>query len=83
MSVKTDDSVADTSAWVFEIVMVNSVVPPALMELSEKLFETVGLDAETRSISTAVQVPPVQEADEFVLVTLAGGDITAVLVTCV
>lgn len=74
---------ADTNACVFEIVMVNKVVPPALMELSEKLFETVGREGETVSTSAAVQVPAVQDTDEFVLVTLAGGEITAVLVTCV
>ena len=74
---------ADTNACVFEIVMVNKVVPPALMELIEKLFETVGREGETVSTSAAVQVPPVQETDEFVLVTLVGGEITAVLVTCV
>ena len=74
---------ADTSAWVLEIVMVKRTVPPAFIELREKLFETVGGDVETVSMSAAVQVPDVQEGDELVLVTLAGGEMTAVLVTCV
>lgn len=74
---------AETSACVFEIVIVSKVVPPALMELIEKLFETVGREGETVSTSAAVQVPAEQETDEFVFVTLAGGEITAVLVTCV
>lgn len=79
MSVKIDDKVADTSAWVLEIVMVRRTVPPAFSELREKLFDTVGLDGETVSMSAAVQVPPVHA--KLVLVTLTGGDTTAVLVT--
>lgn len=63
--------------------MVSKAVPPALMEVREKLFETVGREDVTLSMSEAVQVPKVQEAEELVLVTLAGGEITAVLVTCV
>ena len=66
-----------------EIVIVNKVVPPALIELREKLLETVGLEGETVSISAAVQVPATQDGDELVLVTLTGGEITAVLVTWV
>ena len=54
-----------------------------MMVLSEKVFEMLGLDGETVSMSAAVQVPAVQEGAEFVLVTLAGGEITAVLVTWV
>ena len=72
---------ADTRAWVLEIVMVSRVVPPALIELREKLFETVGSEGETVSISAAVQVPAVQDTEELVLVTLAGGEMIAVLVT--
>jgi protein required for attachment to host cells len=68
---------------VLEIVIVSSAVPPALIELREKLFETVGGDVETVSISAAVQVPAVHDGDELVLVTLDGGEITAVLVTWV
>jgi len=75
--------VADTKAWVLEIVIVNKVVPPAFIALREKLFETVGLESETVSISAAVHVPATQDTDELVLVTLAGGEITAVLVTWV
>ena len=79
MSVKRADKVADTKACVFEMVIVNKAVPPAFIEPREKLFEIVGRDGETVSISAAVQVPAVQ--DELVLVTLAGGEMTAVLVT--
>ena len=81
MSVKRADKVADTSAWVLEIVMVSRAVPPAFIELREKLFETVGREDVTASISAAVQVPAEQDAEELVLVTLAGGEMTAVLVT--
>jgi hypothetical protein len=65
------------------MVMVSKAVPPALIALGEKVFEMVGLDGETVSMSAAVQVPAVQEGAEFVLVTLAGGEMMAVLVTCV
>jgi hypothetical protein len=65
------------------MVIVSKVVPPAFIELREKLFETVGLEGEIVSPSAAVQVPALQDADELVLVTLAGGDITAVFVTWV
>lgn len=81
MSVKRADKVADTRAWVLEIVMVSKAVPPAFMEPREKLFETVGREGETVSMSAAVQVPAAQDAEELVLVTLAGGEMTAVLVT--
>lgn len=63
--------------------MVSKAVPPALMVLSEKVFEIVGLDGETISMSAAVQVPALHDGAEFVFVTLAGGEITAVLVTWV
>ena len=53
------------------------------MVLREKVFEIVGLDGETTSISDAVHVPARQEGAELVLVTLTGGEMTAVLVTCV
>ena len=76
-------SVAETSAWVLEIDIVNTAVPPALMLLREKVFETMGLDAETESTSVAVQAPAAQDGDKLVFVTLTGGDMTAVLVTCV
>ena len=63
--------------------IVSKTVPPAAMELRENAFETVGLEGETVSISAAVQVPAVHEGEEFVLVTLAGAEMMAVLVTCV
>lgn len=57
-----------------------------MIVLGEKVFETTGLEGERVSISAAVQVPAVQvpavhDGDEFVLVTLAGGEMMAVLVT--
>lgn len=66
-----------------EIDIANKAVPPAPMVLREKFFETVGLDAETESTSVAVQAPAAQDGDKLVFVTLTGGDMTAVLVTCV
>lgn len=74
-------NVAETSACVFDMEMVSSVVPPALMVLEEKLFEIVGLDRPTVSVSVDVQVWFTQESEELVLVTLSGGDMTAVFVT--
>ena len=74
---------ADVNAWLLEMEIVNRTVPPALMVLREKVFEMVGLDGETVSASAAMQVPATQEAAELVLVTLTGGEMTAVLVTCV
>ena len=67
----------------FVIVMVSKAVPPTLMVAREKVFEMTGLDGDTVSISAAVQVPAVQDGAELVLVTLAGGEMIAVLVTCV
>lgn len=49
-------SVADTNACVLDIEIVKRAVPPTLMELSEKLFEIVGLDRPTVSVSADVQV---------------------------
>ena len=65
------------------IEIISKAVPPALMVLREKVFEMVGLDGETTSISDAVHVPARQEGAELVLVTLTGGEMTALLVTCV
>ena len=65
------------------IEIVSKAVPPALIVLSENVFEMLGLDKDTVSMSAAVQVPPVQDGAELVLVTLAGGEMMAVLVTCV
>ena len=83
MSVKVVDKVVDTSAWLLLMVIVSSAVPPALIEPTEKLFETTGSEAETASTSAAVQVPALQDGDVFVLVTLRGGETAAVFVTCV
>ena len=76
-------TVADVSAWLLVMEIVSRAVPPALMVLRENVFEMVGLDCETVSISAAVHVPARQEGAELVLVTLTGGEMTAVLVTCV
>lgn len=61
--------------------IVKSVVPPALIVLGEKLFEIVGLDKPTVSVSADVQVWLEHEVAELVLVTLGGGEMTAVFVT--
>ena len=53
------------------------------MVLRENVFEMVGLDGETVSISAAVHVPRRQDGAELVLVTLTGVEMTTVLVTCV
>ena len=55
-SVKRAVSVAETSAWVFEIEIVNRAVPPAVMLLGVKLLETDGLDKPIVSVSEAVHV---------------------------
>lgn len=61
--------------------MVSNAVPPALMVLTEKAFETVGREGETVSVSNAEQIPAtVQDPVALVLLTLAGGVIEAVLV---
>ena len=66
------------------IVIVNSTVPPALIEANAKLLAIVGLEGETVSMSEAEQTPAtVQKVDVFVLETLAGGAIEATLLTCV
>ena len=62
---------------------VSKAVPPTLIVLRENAFEMVGLDGETVSISTAVQIPAEQEGAELVLITLSGREMTAVLVTWV
>jgi hypothetical protein len=82
-SVKVADKVAESNAFVFVIVMVNKAVPPAAILAGEKFFETRGLDGATKSLSAAEQTPPLHKGAVFVFVTLAGGEITTVLVTCV
>ena len=62
--------------------MVNNAVPPAAILLTEKLFKTSGLEGVTESTSLAEHTPAAQDtASGLVLLTLAGGEITAVLVT--
>ena len=54
------------------------------MEADAKLLDIVGLEGKTVSMSEAEQTPAtVQDADGFVLETLAGGAIEATLLTCV
>lgn len=65
------------------MVIVNKAVPPALMEPTEKLLEIIGLDWATLSISAEVHVWFTQDGDEFVFVTLEGGEMIAVFVTWV
>jgi hypothetical protein len=61
--------------------MTKRVVPPAFMVLGVNDLEIVGRLGVIGSESAAVQVPPVQPAP--VLVTPAGTEMNAVLVTCV
>jgi hypothetical protein len=83
LSVNAALSVAETSAWVLTIEIVSNAVPPAIILLGEKLFEIIGGDRPTVSVSAAVQVPATQDNEEFVFVTLSGGEMTAVFVTWV
>ncbi len=77
-----NDTVADVSAWVFVIVIVNSAVPLVLIVATEKLLAIVGPEGETVSVSANEQTPAtVQETDALVLETLTGGAIEAMLVT--
>lgn len=80
-SVNSEVNVAETSACVLTMLIVSKAVPPAPIVVGEKLFEIVGLDGPTVSTSAEVQVWLTQVGDEFVLVTLRGGEIAAVLVT--
>lgn len=64
--------------------MVRRAVPPTLIVLTEKLFDTLGLDGVTESVSEAEQTPAtVQEAETLVFDTLEGGVIDATFVTWV
>ncbi len=83
VSVKVVDKVADTNACVLVTVIVNKVVPPPEILEGEKLLETTGLEGVTRSPSAAEHTPPVHDVAVLAFVTLAGGEITAVLVICV
>ena len=66
------------------IAKLNVVVAPLATVLVLLSLATLKVTAgETVSVSAAVQVPLLQEGAEFVLVTLTGGEMTAVLVTCV
>lgn len=63
--------------------MTSKEVPAALMVLGVKLLATCGKLAVTVSGSLAVQVPARQVVAVFVLVTVGGAEIDAVLVICV
>lgn len=76
-------NVADTNLWVFANVMTSSDVPPALIVLGEKVLDTCGTLSVTVSESETEQVPAMHEVAVFVLVTLAGVVMDAVLVICV
>ena len=72
---------ADVNAFVLTIEIVSREVPPVLIVVGEKFLDIVGLDGETGSVSAAVQIPDAHSG--LLLVTLAGGEITAVFVSCV
>jgi hypothetical protein len=64
-------------------VITNTEVPPALITLGVKALETCGKLAATASKSATVHVPAKQPVFVFVLVTVGGAEIDAVLVICV
>ena len=64
-------------------VITNSDVPLGKIAAGEKVFVTTGLLRLTVSISATVHVPDTQPGAPLLFVTLEGGEITAVLVTCV
>ena len=77
---------AVVSAFVLRIEIVSNVVPPTKIEELENAFAMIGLDGVTLSTSAWLQ-EPAGEHEVFVLLTFelltdAGGEITAVLVTC-
>lgn len=80
---KTELKVAETNLLVLVKVMDNKEVPPAGMDAGLNVLDTVGRLAVTVSKSLAVQVPSTQDKALFVLVTLGGGVIEAVLVIAV
>jgi hypothetical protein len=80
-SINGDVKVAETNACVLVNVITKSVVPPALMVVGEKVFDTVGLLGVMESLSAAVHVPVAQPKPPPVFVTPDGTEIVAVLVT--
>ena len=86
-SVNTAVNVAVVSACWLVKVITNKDVPPALRAVGLNVLLTVGRLADTASTSLAEQttgeVAVTHPATELVLLTLAGGVIDAVLVTCV
>lgn len=79
-SVNRELNVAVASLWVLVKVITSNDVPPALIPLGEKALETCGKLATTASRSATVQVPAEQPGAAFVLVTVGGAEIDAVLV---
>jgi hypothetical protein len=63
--------------------MTSNDVPPALIVLGANVLDTCGTLNATASESEAEQVPATHEVAVFVLVTLAGVVMDAVLVICV
>jgi hypothetical protein len=76
-------NVAETSLWVLVKVMTNKDVPPALMVDGVNVLATNGTLAVIVSLSVALQVPAMQAVAVLVLVTVAGAEMEAVLVTWV
>ena len=72
---------AVVSAFVLRIEIVSNVVPPTKIEELENVFAMIGLDGVTLTTSAWLQ-EPAGEQEVFELLTDAGGEITAVLVTC-
>lgn len=79
MSENARVSVADVRRWLFVSVITKSDVPPDKILAGANVFVMLGGVGVTTSVSVAVHAPTVQ--DGFVLLTLVGGVIEAVLVT--
>jgi hypothetical protein len=62
-------------------VITSKEVPPAGILDGENVLDTTGKLGVTVSVSTAEQVPAIQNVEVLVLVTPPGGAIVAVLVT--
>jgi hypothetical protein len=79
-SVNTELKVADTKRLVLVKVMTNKDVPPAGIEAGLNVLVTLGRLGFTASTSVAAHTPAIQRGEAFVLVTLGGGVMEAVLV---
>jgi hypothetical protein len=74
-------SVAEVRRWLLVRVITNNDVPPDKMLAGAKVLVTLGGVGVITSVSVAVHAPTVH--DGFVLLTLTGGVMDAVLVTAV